>query len=114
MPLALKTPQHVTQFMPYVHLIKAMHLHLAFMWCDSLPGLGQAVQAGLDVLLVELNLFIVHFGLLVQLFNGQLEPVQFLLALLAVAVLVADVLQAHTHTHTQTYKYTLARSASFL
>ena len=85
-----------------VYLIPEMHLcqtpppsHLLY---DLLPGLGQTVQAGLHVLLVELNLFIVHFCLLVQPINGQLKTVQFLLALLTVAVLVANIL------HTQARK----------
>ena len=85
---------------------------------DSLPGLCQAVQTGFDILLVELDLFVVHLGFLVQPVNSKLESVQFLLALLAVAVLVADVLEtdttskytnANTDTHTRTHARTCKR-----
>ena len=78
---------------------------------DSLPGLCQAVQTGFDILLVELDLFVVHFGFLVQPVNRKLESVQFLLALLAVAVLVADVLETDTiskYTNANTDTPTLA------
>ena len=85
--------------------------------CDSLPSLCQAVQTRFHILLVELNLFVVHLGFLVQSVDGKLQPVQFLLALLAVAVLVADVLQTHNqqvrtvHTaHTHSKKYTRTRT----
>ena len=74
--------------------------------CGVLPGaaystfalsagtsLGQLVEARGDVLLVELHLLLVELSLAVQFVESLLQSAQLLLALLSIAMLIANVLQ---------------------